>query len=165
MEDVKFRKSPDLVHVSFEFGLLVKGIDGLLEVAGGILMLFLSPDRLTRLVRMLTRHELAEDPRDLAANWLLRYSVGFSVGTQYFAFFYLISHGAIKCLLMFLLWKRKWWAYPLAILSLALFIVYQMVRYFFHPSALLLVLSVFDAVMIVLTAIEYRRMRVSRREG
>lgn len=164
MEAIKYRKRPDPIHVSFELGLLIKGIDGLLEVAGGILMLFLSPGRLTRLVRMLTRHELAKDPQDLATNWLLHYSSGFSISMQYFGFFYLVSHGVIKCILMLLLWKGKLWAYPLAILSLALFIVYQMVRYSIHPSALLLLLSVFDAVMIVLTAIEYRRMCLSRRE-
>src|SRR5262245_36197309 len=48
----------------FELGVWVKGIDGILEICGGVLLLLTSPAALNRLVMMLTQHELVEDPQD-----------------------------------------------------------------------------------------------------
>jgi uncharacterized membrane protein len=49
---------------TFKIGLVLKGLDGILEVAGGILLLFLSPHAIEHIVRTLTAHELSEDPHD-----------------------------------------------------------------------------------------------------
>ena len=147
-------KGKDVVHISFELGLIIKGIDGLLEIFGGFLLLYLNPNRMGRLVTLLTQHELSEDPKDLVANALIRFSHSFSISTQAFGVFYLISHGVIKSVLILLLWRKKLWAYPLTIASLVLFIAYQIYRYSVHASMLLLLLTVFDIVMIILTFIE-----------
>jgi uncharacterized membrane protein len=122
-------------------------------------MFFLTPNRLSVLTRFLTEHELLEDPRDLVANFLLNLSGSFSISTQHFAEFYLMSHGIIKCILILLLWRRKLWAYPLTIVSLILFIAYQVYRYTFTQSEFLILLSIFDAVMIALTYFEYKRIK------
>jgi uncharacterized membrane protein len=37
----------DLVNISFEIGLLLKGIHGLMEIVGGAFLIFLSPTRLS----------------------------------------------------------------------------------------------------------------------
>jgi uncharacterized membrane protein len=151
----------DIVHISFEIGLLLKGIDGLLEIIGGVLMLFLSPNRLNWLIRFFTQHELSEDPKDRVANLLITLSSSFSISTQQFAVFYLISHGIIKCILILLLWRRKLWAYPLTIVSLILFIAYQIYRYTLTQSVFLILLTVFDVVMIALTYLEYKNLKAS----
>lgn len=155
-------KGKDVVHISFELGLIIKGIDGLLEIFGGFLLLYLNPNRMGRLVTLLTQHELSEDPKDLVANALIRFSHSFSISTQAFGVFYLISHGVIKSVLILLLWRKKLWAYPLTIASLVLFIAYQIYRYSVHASMLLLLLTVFDIVMIILTFIEYKRIKERR---
>lgn len=152
-------KDKDIVHISFELGLIIKGIGGLLEIIGGFLFMYLNPNRVGRLVVFLTWHELSEDPKDLVANALIQFSHSFSVSTQAFGVFYLISHGIIKCVLVFLLWRKKLWAYPLTIASLFLFIAYQVYRYNVHASVYLLLLTTFDIIMIVLTFIEYKRMK------
>lgn len=151
-------KNGKWVHMGFGLGLLLKGADGLLEVAGGFLLLFLSPERLSRLTRLLTQHELSEDPRDLVANFLLSFSAAFSVSAQHFGVLYLASHGLVKCLLVVLLWRKKLWAYPLTIASLVAFIAYQVYRYALSPSGLLAALTVLDLFMIVLTYLEYQRI-------
>jgi uncharacterized membrane protein len=156
----KINESKDYVHIGFEIGILIKGIDGLLEVIGGILLLFLSPIKLNKLVVWLTQHELSEDPKDRIANLLLAVSQSFSIGTQYFGVFYLVTHGIIKCILILLLWNKKLWAYPLTILSLMLFIAYQIYRYTITQSFLLVLLTIFDVVMIALTYIEYRKIKI-----
>lgn len=152
-------KQKDIVHVSFEIGLLLKCIHSLMEIIGGVFMLFLSPNRLDWLTRLLTQHELSEDPKDRVANFLLTLSSSFSISTQHFAVFYLTSHGIIKCILILLLWRRKLWAYPLTIVSLILFIAYQVYRYTLTQSVFLILLTIFDAVMIALTYLEYKRIK------
>jgi hypothetical protein len=49
--------SPAL-DTTFKIGLVLKGLDGALEVAGGILLLFLSPQAIQHLARVLTAHQL-----------------------------------------------------------------------------------------------------------
>lgn len=154
-------ETKDIVHIGFEIGLLLKGIHGLTEIVGGALMFFLTPNRLSALIHFLTEHELSEDPRDLVANFLLNLSGSFSISTQHFAESYLMSHGIIKCILIVLLWRRKLWAYPLTIVSLILFIAYQIYRYTLTQSVFLILLSIFDTVMIVLTWLEYKNLKAS----
>lgn len=156
-----FKEPKDIVHISFEIGLLLKGIHGLTEIVGGALMFFLTPNRLSTLTQFLTKHELSEDPRDMVANFLLNLSSSFSISTQHFAEFYLMSHGIIKCILILLLWRRKLWAYPLTIVSLILFIAYQIYRYTLTQSVFLILLTIFDAIMIALTYLEYKNLKAS----
>lgn len=68
-----------LAHISFEIGLLLKGIHGLMEIVGGAFLVFLSPARMNWLTRFLTRHELSEDPKDIVANFLISLSNSFSI--------------------------------------------------------------------------------------
>ncbi|RJE49287.1 MULTISPECIES: DUF2127 domain-containing protein [unclassified Dehalobacter] len=159
MTTPKTNKQKDIFHIGFKIGLLMKGIDGLLEIIGSILLLFLTPDRYNWLIRLLTQHELSEDPQDLFANYLIHSSPNFSFSTQHFVVFYLLSHGIIKCILVLLLWRQKLWAYPLAILSLILFVVYQLYRYTFTHSAFLILLTIFDVLMIFLTYKESKQVR------
>lgn len=154
-------KQDNVLHKSFEIAILIKGIDGILEIIGGILLSFLSPARLNRIVALLTQHELSEDPKDVIANVMIRLSSSFSISSQHFGVFYLVSHGLIKFILIILLWRRKLWSYPLTIASLILFMAYQLYRFSFTHSVLLIALTIFDAVMIILTWSEFKRIKES----
>lgn len=154
-----FNKKNNIFHKSFEIGILVKGIDSVLEMIGGILLIFLNPNRLNKLVTLLTQHELSEDPKDVVANFIIKLSSHFSLSGQYFGIFYLMSHGIIKLILVVMLWKRKIWAYPLTVVSLILFILYQIYRCTIMYSTGLVLLTVFDIVMIILTLIEYKSIK------
>ncbi len=52
---------------TFHVSLLLKGLDGTLELIGGVLLLVVSSSRLDSLIQFLTQHELSEDPKDLIA--------------------------------------------------------------------------------------------------
>lgn len=149
----------NILHKSFEAAILLKGIGGLFETVGGILLLFLNPNRLNSVIAFLTQNELSKDPNDFVANYLVKFSAEFTMSSQYFGVFYLVSHGIIKLVLVILLWKRKLWAYPLAIASLVLFIVYQMYRFSISFSVSMILLTIFDVIMIVLTYIEYKNCK------
>jgi uncharacterized membrane protein len=151
--------SNNLLHNSFEIGILIKGIDGVLEVIGGFLLILVYPERLNRIFVFLTQHELSEDPDDVIANFLLKTSHEFSVGSQYFGVLYLLTHGIVKLFLFAMLRQRKLWAYPLTIVFLILFIGYQCYRYTYSKSIWLIVLTVFDVIMVFLTWLEYKRIK------
>jgi Predicted membrane protein len=149
----------DVLHKSFEIGIFVKGIDAILEIIGGILLTFLNKARLSKIIILLTQHELSEDPKDVIANLMLRLSSGFSISSQHFGIFYLISHGAVKFILVILLWQKKVWSYSLSIVSLILFASYQLYRYTITHSLWLIALTIFDIIMIILTWTEYKRVK------
>jgi uncharacterized membrane protein len=82
----------------------------------------------------------------------------YSISTQHFGMLYLLSHGGIKIVLVFLLWRKQIWAYPLAVVALVIFIFYQTIRWTTTHSVFLMALTVLDAVMIWLTIVEYQRI-------
>ena len=81
-----------------------------------------------------------------------------------FGAIYLLTHGAVKVVLVIALLLDKLWAYPWMIGFLTLFIGYQLYRIALHPTTGLIALTIFDAVILALTAREYRRQRQHRQE-
>ena len=71
----------------------------------------------------------------------------------------LLLHGAVKVVLVIALLLNKLWAYPCMIVVLLIFIGYQLYRIALNPSAGLIALTVFDALIVLLTWREYRRQR------
>jgi uncharacterized membrane protein len=143
----------------FEVSILLKGAHALIECVGGLLLLVVSTQAIARLVGMLTQEELIEDPHDLIATHLLGWAQHFSVGTKMFYAFYLLSHGAVKVFLVIELLRGKLWAYPASLIVLGLFIAYQIYRYAYTGSVGLIVLTIFDAFVMLLIWHEYRIVR------
>lgn len=78
-------------HRLFEAAILIKGIDGVLEVAGGLLLLFFPLDRLHELVVMATTRELSTEPHDWIANTVRAAAEHLSADTKLFASAYLLA--------------------------------------------------------------------------
>jgi len=135
--------------------MILKGIDAVIEIVASFAVLFVSKAFVLHLVTMITQGELAEDPKDLLANYLVRAAQLFSVDTQKFAFIYLLTHGLVKLFLVIGLLKKKAWAYPTSIILLGLFILYQLYRYAHTQSPLLMILTIFDLIVLWLVWKEY----------
>jgi uncharacterized membrane protein len=148
-----------MIHLLFDIGMVGKGVDGVLEIVGGVLLCLVSPSQIYSVVRMLTQHELSEDPHDLLAAYLVQAAHHLSVNTQIFASVYLVWHGIVKVGLVIALLQKRFWAYPAAIVAFVIFLVYQLYRYTHTHSPWLLALSVLDLFVIVLTWLEYKRLR------
>ena len=146
----------------FSIGVIGKGIDGVLEIIGGALLLGFRPDQLNDMVRQLTLHELNEDPHDLVVHLLLELVHHISHDIKLFAAIYLLSHGMIKLGLVVALLRKKLWAFPTAIAVFVLFLGYQMYRYSQTGSMSMLVLSGLDVIVIGLTWLEYRRLSTEK---
>jgi uncharacterized membrane protein len=149
---------------TFKIGLLLKAADGVLEIIGGLLLLFLSPAQIDHIVRTLTAHELAQDPHDLIARHLLHTTGHLTTATTLFGAIYLLSHGISKLVLVVLVLRNHLWAYPWLMALLLAFIGYQLYRLTVHVSIGLIALTIFDALLVWLTSREYQAKRATRRE-
>jgi len=117
---------------------------------------------LSRFLLTVLHQELSEDPRDFIATHLVRAYHSFVSGGKHFASLYLLSHGVVKLVLVVALFWNKLWAYPLMIIMLAAFIFYQLYRFALTHSLVMVLLTLFDLVVIVLTWLEYRKQRALR---
>ena len=136
-----------------------KGLDGVLEIVGGLLLFLVKPETISRIISALTQHELSEDPHDVIARALVRLGDQITSDSQMFAGVYLLSHGVIKVFLVEALLRGRLWAYPTAIVFFVFFMAYQMYRYYLEPSIGMILLSVLDLIVIALTWLEYRRLK------
>lgn len=143
----------------FTIGIVVKGLDGVLELVGGVLLLFVAPARIRDIAVLITQPELTEDPNDFIATHILHSATGLSHPVVLFAALYLLAHGMVKVVLVTGLLLNQLWAYPWMIAVLGLFILYQLYQLVVAPSAGLVALTVFDALIVFLTWHEYQRHR------
>lgn len=147
--------SESKIREIFTITVFIKGIDGVLEVLGAAFLLLTRPERLSGLIAALTSHELFEEPNDFIASHLVSFSQQLSTSTKFFEAMYLLLHGVIKIFLVWGLLKKKLWTYPLAMVFLAIFMTYQMYRYYYTHALSLIILTVFDAIILGLTWHEY----------
>jgi uncharacterized membrane protein len=149
----------EVEHIVFWVALLLKAGDAILEVLGGFILIFISAETINQVVHGLVRPELAEDPTDVLAHYILRLMGHVTPASKLFAVLYLLSHGAIKLFIVGAIWLERLWAYPLAGLVFAGFIVYQMIRFAYTFSPWMIALTVLDLIIIALLPPEYRRAK------
>ena len=148
----------------FEVGIILKGLDGILETIGGLLLLAITPATINRLAAKLTQHELSEDPKDFIANHLLGYTHGLTGSAVTFAAVYLLLHGITKIVLVAALLRNQIWAYPWMLAFLLIFIAYQLYRLVLSPAFGLSALTIFDAFIAWLTWQEWRKQTANGSE-
>jgi uncharacterized membrane protein len=155
-------RAQSIVKKAFQTGITIKGIDGVLETIGGLLLWFIHPRAMNAIVRVLFLHEIPHDPHDFIRIHALRASETLLGSHRLFASLYLLSHGVTKIALVAALWMNKLWAYPLTMLIFGGFSVYQMYRYSHTHSVAMLVLTIFDVLLIYLTWVEWREQEALR---
>ncbi|HUW53601.1 MAG TPA: DUF2127 domain-containing protein [Rhodanobacter sp.] len=152
-----------IYHRAFDIGILLKGLDGLLESTGGLALLLTSQPAIRGAVAWLTHQELIEDPGDVVANHLVHLAQRLSMDTQHFAGVYLLAHGVIKMGLVAALLRGLRWSYPAAVAVLTAFIGYQGYRLMHTPSLALGLLTALDVAVVMLIVREWRRHVLSDR--
>ena len=148
-------------HTFFLLSVWSKGVAGLIETIGGLLLLFIPHARLNALVVFLTAPELAEDPTDRIAILLQGMVHDLAADAKSFASGYLIVHGIIKVFLVAGLLRRRLWSYPVSLWFLAGFIAYQAYRFYFTHSFWMVLLTIVDLIVAFLIWREYQ----ARKQG
>ena len=153
------KKSNEItIHRIFIINLIIKAIDGFSEFVGGLLLLFVNSESITRFIRYIFYGELVEDPNDFVANYLLTVMQHLSKNAQLFGAVYLFIHAFINLGVAIALFSKKLWAYPIADFTLLLFIAYQIFRFTQTHSYFLLLLTLLDILIIVLSLFEYKHL-------
>ena len=149
----------DLTDRAFRIGLLLKALDGLAETLGGVLLLIISPEQINHWAERLTQGELSQDPHDFFATHILKTAHSLTGSALVFGAIYLLSHGIIKLVLVFEVWRDHLWAYLALIGVTALFVIYQLYRIVDAFSVGLTLLTILDLIIIYLTSVEYKRQK------
>lgn len=146
----------------FRAALVIKGVDGAAELLGAIALLLISGDLVTRLVADVLARDLLGPPDGSLARHLVSGTAEFASGNRTFAIVYLALHGVVKLLLVAALLRRWVPMYPVAVVVLGLFVIYEIYRAFTTGSVLLPFLAALDVAIIVLVIHEYRLLRTDR---
>ena len=146
----------------FKVALLIKGIDGAAELVGAVALLLISGDLVNRLIADVLARDLLGRPDGSLARHFVSGTAEFASGDRTFAIVYLALHGVVKLLLVAAL-LRKWVPmYPVAVVVLGLFVIYEVYRAVTTGSVLLPFLAALDVAIIVLVIREYRLLRRER---
>jgi uncharacterized membrane protein len=71
----------------------------------------------------------------------------------------MLLHGTTKLVVIWLLWKKKLWAYLPAVAVFGLFIAYELYSYMHSQSLLVLLIVIIDLAIVVLIILEYKRLK------
>lgn len=144
-------------HKFFDVVVILKGLNGVLELFGGTALLLIPAGAIIAYVDYLTRNELSGDPTDFFANMLIHWAANFTHGSQVFAAVYLLFHGVAKTTLATLLFIGRKIAYPIAIVFFTLFVFYACYRLLYlHWSWVLALAVAWDIFTIIVIAREWR---------
>ncbi len=146
------------VYHTFNLTIVLKAVNGILEVTGGLMLLYGRP--IERLLMKLIQYEVAEQPADFMSKFILNFFSNLTLSTRHFISAYLIFHGLVNLFLVVTLWRRHLWAFPVAITLFSTFVTYQFYRLFYIYSLDLLLISILDVFIIVLTYLEYKRLKL-----
>lgn len=154
------------IHLLFKIGVMIKGIDGAIEVLAGTVLFLTTTASLRNLVGWLTQGELQEDPTDFISTHLVAFFRHFSTSTKHFASAYLLIHGLAKVGLTAGLLRGTFWIFPAALAVLGLFLCYQAYRFAHTHSPGLGLVSLLDLVIWILIWWEYKhRKRLANPRG
>jgi uncharacterized membrane protein len=147
----------------FRIAIAIKGIDGAAQLVGGVILALVPASAVTGLVHAVVTRDLLGDPGGTLATHLEAAAENFAGGgTRTFAVVYLIAHGLVKLGLVVALARKIMPAYPVAVVVLAAFVVYEIIRAVHTHSIALPFFAALDVVIIVLVIREYLQMRRER---
>ena len=144
------------VDIGFDAAIIIKAIDGFLQMLAGVLLLFFKVDTLHRWLFRIVRPELAEDPRDRVANWVMVAAQQISFTTKEFYALLFIAHGLANLLVVTALALNKKWAYPVGGTLISAFVLTQGYRLTQGFSWGLAALTALDIAVLFFIWEEYR---------
>jgi uncharacterized membrane protein len=150
----------------FRIAVILKGIDGGVQLLGGLLLIVVPPAAITGLANAIITRDLLGDPNGTLAQHLQtaagNFAGGGDGGTRLFAIVYLLAHGVIKLALVWALLRKILVAFPIGVVVLTGFVVYEVWRAVHTHSIALPIFAALDVVIIVLVIREYFKLRRER---
>lgn len=148
----------------FAVSIVLKGLDGVAELIGGLALLFISPAALREALGDVVSFVLVGHEHSPVFHWAIHLGDSWGTRTTLFAAAYLLLHGIIKVVLVWALLGQRLWAYPWMLAALGVFIVLQCYELIVRFSWWMLALTLFDVFIVFLTAREWQ-LHLRRREA
>ncbi len=148
-----------LVDRAFRISLFIKGFDGVMQLIGGTLLLFIEPQTLGSWMNFLTRHLFSSNPNNVVAHFLQHQAENLSVSTTLIVSLYMLSHAVIKLGLVYGLLKEKLWVFPFAFVGFGIILSIEAYRIIFHFFWGVCILMSFDIFVLTMVILEYRKLK------
>jgi len=153
-------KARGFLHWFFETGVVLKGINAVVEVAGGLALLLIPTASLQSWIRTVLNPLIRHDPDSFASRMGLRLVERLTDAGQDFAALYFLTHGVVKIFVVICLLRGWMWSYPLGVAVFAGFIGFQTWEFFAGShSWFMIAMNVLDLVLIALTLNEWRQKK------
>ena len=151
-----------ILHKVFQIGLILKGANAIIELAGGAVLLYFPTGAIRDLVSRVFASIPILSTNSLVKNLVIAFNNHLTPDGQAFGAWYLLSHGIIKIMVVICLLRGWFWAYPVGIVVFIGFMVFQTWEYFIGShSWMFLALDAFDAFLIWLTILEWRHFKMT----
>jgi uncharacterized membrane protein len=142
------------IHQLFQISVALKGLHGIVEIAGGIALAFFKTDAI---VRWLYWRSVGKP--DWVEHRVTKFASSFSGREHHYYVFFLVSHGILNMALVVGLLREKLWSYPATFAVLTLFIAYQLFRFTHVHDPGLIVFSLLDVIVMGLAWHEYQLVK------
>lgn len=153
-----------LLDKIFETGIIIKGVSGAFEFIAGLLLFFVPISAIQSFITIITQKELLEDPHDVVSTLLGHLVQGLGTGGKSFVIAYLWVHALIKLVAVIGILRNQLWAYPFSLITLGLFMIYQLYTIFFvQPSVGIILLTLIDVFILWLIWREYGKAKLLNR--
>ncbi len=153
----KPRKKHVLLDDTYYISLILKGLSGIFEAIGAVVILIFNPPRLHYFLELVAQTEFAHRHHAFVNGITTHISNGYTVQLRYFLFVYLLVHAAVKLVSVVGLFMNKRWAYPFALITLGLMMLYQLYEIIFvKPTVIMVGLTIFDIAVLAMIWREYQ---------
>ncbi|MDQ3762981.1 MAG: DUF2127 domain-containing protein [Actinomycetota bacterium] len=146
----------------FRVAMGIKGLDGAGELVGAVGLLLLPGASMHRLVADVVSRDVLGPPDGSLARHFVAGTAEFASGSRTFVAVYLGLHGVVKLALVAALLRRWLPAYPVAMIVLGMFVVYEVFRAAHTGSVVLFFFALLDLLIIVMVGREYWLLRRER---
>jgi len=142
-------------HELFDLSLIIKGGIGIIETVSGFFVLFISRSAIDRIFAFFSSTELLEDPTDPVFSYLSASLTHLTSGAKIFAGIYVLIHGLLNLFIVIGLKRDKLWVYWVAMVSIILFMTYQIYRFAHTQAPGLIVLTILDLIFLIIIRHEH----------
>lgn len=157
--DIENVTSPQSLSFLFHLSMWWKIVYGGIRVVLGFVLLKLIGMPFNDIFYSLMSHEISTDATDVVFQFIYSILEDHSFTVTYFVASYLLFWGAMDIFLSILLLRHKIWAFPMTMILMSIFILYEIYRVIHTQSLILLTLIFLGFGILYVIDEEYKRLK------
>jgi len=143
-------------HRIYLLSLFLKIFFAVIEVLCGLAIYFVPLEQIHTLTHWILQLQIFADPGDRKTEFMQHLIAGLPLDARAFVCIYLLLHGGLKIAIVTGLLSGKRLAFPLGLLGLGIFVIYELTEYFIHHHYGILMIAGFDVFIMIMVAREWR---------